>query len=70
MDNTSKEEYNKEPVYYCKDCLSLRIKTVPLVSGLDYCDSCSSTQIEQTTIEEWQRLYKERYGIDYLNNTI
>lgn len=74
MDNLSQEEkkkmYNDEPIYYCKSCLSLRVKTVRVNSNLDYCDECGSTDIEQAHIEEWQRLHKERYGIDYLDKEI
>ena len=43
MDKLSKEEYNNEPVYYCSDCLSLRIRDI---DGTEYCDKCGSTNIE------------------------
>lgn len=66
MDN-SKQEYNEEPVFYCKNCLSLKIKTVQVDSNLDYCDECGSTDIAQTSIEEWRGIYKNRYGTDFLN---
>ena len=62
-----KEEYNSEPVFYCKSCLSLKIKTVKVGSNLDYCDECGSTDIEQINIEEWENMYQERYGTKYLN---
>jgi Zn finger protein HypA/HybF involved in hydrogenase expression len=65
--NNSKQEYNEEPVFYCKNCLSLKIKTVQVDSNLDYCDECGSTDIAQTNIEEWRNIYKNRYGIDFLN---
>jgi Zn finger protein HypA/HybF involved in hydrogenase expression len=65
--NNSKQEYNEEPVFYCKNCLSLKIKTVQVDSNLDYCDECGSTDIAQTNIEEWRDIYKNRYGIDFLN---
>ena len=64
--NSKKQEYNNEPVFYCKNCLSLRVKTVIAVADLEYCDECVSTEIEQSNIEDWRKLYKERYGIDYL----
>lgn len=67
MDNTTKTNYNDEPVFYCKSCLALRIKTVVVGSNLDFCDECGSTDIAQTHIEEWQELYKKRYGFDYLS---
>ncbi len=59
--------YNKEPVFYCRHCLSLKIKSVPSMTELDYCDECGTTDIGQTDIESWRTLYKNRYGIDYLD---
>lgn len=58
-------EYNKEPVFYCKHCLSLNIRSI---SGMDYCDKCSSTDIEQCNIEEWENLYIQKYGHKFLDN--
>lgn len=66
MANTE-TQYNDEPVFYCKSCLSLRVKTVVANSNLDFCDECGSTDIGQLHIEEWRKLYKERYGFDYIN---
>ena len=59
--------YNQEPVYYCKQCLSLRIKSIPDVPDTDFCDACNSTNIGTTNIKVWEDLYKERYGYRYLN---
>jgi hypothetical protein len=50
--------------------LSLRVKTVASGLNLDYCDECGSTDIEQSHIEEWKKLYKERYGFDYLTKEL
>lgn len=61
------KNYNKEPVFYCRHCLSLKIKSVPSMSELDYCDDCGTTDIGKTDIESWRTLYKNRYGIDYLD---
>lgn len=63
-------EYNDEPVYYCKSCLSLRIKTVVSGLNLDYCDTCGSTDIDNTHINHWEELYRKIYGFDYLTNKI
>ena len=60
-------EYNNEPVFYCEHCLSLRIKSVPGMEELDYCDKCGSTDIKQTDIETWKQLYKEKNGFFYLD---
>ena len=64
------EEYNNEPVYYCKGCLSLKIKTVMEGLNLDYCDECGCTDIDKTHINNWKNLYKNRYGFEYLNKEI
>lgn len=64
---TNSKEFNDEPVFYCKSCLSLKVKTVLVDSNLDYCDECGSTDIGQTSIEEWENLYKERYGTFFLD---
>lgn len=62
-----KSEYNNEPVYYCKHCLSLKIRNVPMIEDSDYCDECGSTNIGQCSIEEWEKMYKERYGFKFLD---
>lgn len=59
----SKEDYNAEPVFYCKHCLSLNIRI--LNENLDFCDDCGNTVMEVTDIESWEKLYKEKY-----NNTL
>lgn len=53
-----KADYDKEPVYYCKRCLSLRIRTMRGVG--DYCDSCGSLAIDTTSIHEHERMVRER----------
>lgn len=57
------EDYNSEPVLYCKSCLSLRIRGI---DNCEYCDTCSSTDIGQCSIEEWEDLYKAKFGHSYL----
>ena len=62
------DDYNQDTVLYCKRCLSLRIMNVPMMDDSDYCDECSSTDIGECSIEEWETLYRERYGHKYLEN--
>lgn len=69
MQPSKKEEYNNEPVLYCAKCLSLRVMGVKGMQDSDYCDACGSTHIEQCHIEEWEELYKKRYGTRYLDLT-
>lgn len=63
IDNISKDEYNSVPVFYCKTCGSLNIKS--LTDDIDYCDACSSTDIDETDIASWEQIYKEING-EYL----
>lgn len=57
-------EYNKEPVYYCKQCMSLRIMS--LDDTTCFCDECGSTEIDQTDITSWEKMYEEEYGEKFL----
>ena len=59
------EEFNNEPVYYCPHCLSLKIKSIN--KYIDYCADCGCTDIETTTIDKWQEMYKERFNKYYSN---
>lgn len=59
--NTEKN-YNSEDVFYCKNCLSLRIMTF---ENNDYCDICGCTDIESTDIESWKEMYKTKYGKEF-----
>ena len=65
----SPEDYNQEPVYYCKHCLSLKIMRVADMEDAEYCDECGSTNIEQASIQEWEKRYKDKHGVSYLENT-
>lgn len=59
-------EFNQEPVFYCKHCLSLRVRSVADLQDLDFCDECGSTEIAQTSIESWEEMYKNKFGHSYL----
>jgi len=58
------DDYNNEPVYYCKECLSLRI--MEFTNNISFCDRCGSTDIDTCHIDEWKKLYREKYGRDYI----
>lgn len=57
------DEYNDEPVFYCKHCLSLRVR---VVGGFNFCDECGSTAIETAHINDWENMYVERNGHKFL----
>lgn len=59
------EEYNSYPVSYCKHCLSLKIMTLEGTRG--YCDKCGCTDIEETNIEIWENIYREKYNRNFLD---
>lgn len=61
-------DYNSIPVYYCTQCLSLRIMETPGMKNMDFCDECNSTNIEQTDIFTWEQLYEQRYKRKFLDN--
>ena len=68
LENTEKdmlttEDYNAVPVYFCKNCLSLKIRVLGEYS--EYCDDCGSTDIETTDIETWREMYKDKYGREF-----
>ena len=60
-------DYNSIPVYYCTQCLSLRIMGVHGIAGMYFCDECNSTDIATTNIFEWEKLYEQKYGFKYIN---
>lgn len=64
------EKYNDIPVYYCTECLSLNVKTVVEGMDLDYCDKCGCTDINKIHIEDWRKLYREKYGFDFLTKEL
>ena len=65
FDNLTIEDYNNEPVHYCKQCLSLKIK---IVGGFDFFVVCGSTNVDTAHIDDWDRLYQERYGESFLES--
>jgi len=60
-----KQEYNKEPVFYCKNCLSLNIKELEDIK-LDVCQECGNTNIEVSELDYWNKLYVQQYGTVFL----
>lgn len=67
MSQLSKKEYNDIPVYYCQHCLSLNIRNIDGNEDYNYCEECGSTDIESSHIEEWEILYKNKYGKTLIN---
>lgn len=66
INQNKKEQYNEEPVHYCDNCLSLKIKT--LGAEIDYCADCGNTDILEDTIEVWEDLYETKYNKKHLTD--
>lgn len=65
------EEIERDPVYYCKSCLSLKIinNTEVSVEGdedASHCGDCGGAAIGKTTIAFWVDSYRLKYGKDFL----
>lgn len=66
MSKDCKDDYNDDPVYYCKRCLSLNIKDMPFSKDICYCADCTNADIGTTSIEEWLEMYKKKYGHEHI----
>lgn len=68
----SKEEYNAEPVHYCKHCLSLNIKELNK-SQIHVCGDCGNIHNDKDSdgisIDEWNVLYTKEYGRPFIRET-
>ena len=67
VDKDKVVEYNKEPVTWCRHCLSLKIMNYDdKLSKIDcYCGTCSSTDVIEGNIKEFLKSYKLRYNKEY-----
>lgn len=61
-----KEDYDKEPVYYCKRCLSLNIRQIPMVDNQFCCGDCGTVDLGTASIEEWEEMYNKKYGHNFI----
>ena len=74
FENLNKDNYNDEPVYYCANCLSLKIKRFndPTPGQFKenedgYCGMCTSTDIKSTHIYNWKKMFQIKYGYKHIN---
>lgn len=58
-------EYDLEPIKYCTKCFSLAVKYEESID-VEFCGDCGCTNIGETTVEEWERLYEKKYGKRYI----
>jgi len=62
----TKEDYDNEPVYYCKQCLSLNIRQFPNLPDRWYCGDCGTSETAEASFDEWKEMYRKRYGHDFI----
>lgn len=63
---SKKEYYNNEPVFYCKDCMSLAILNV---DNYNYCRDCGSTDVDVCMIDDWEQMYELKHGVKFLKES-
>lgn len=59
------KDYDSEPVKYCPRCFSLKVRYEEAI-GSDCCMDCGCSDIAEASIEEWERMYRNRYGAAYV----
>lgn len=62
---TKIEEYDSEPVTFCSKCYSLNIRHDDSLD-LDCCGECGCTDFRTSSVEEWENLYKNRFGHKFI----
>lgn len=62
-----REEYDEEPVRYCANCYSLRIKYEEAIDG-DCCVDCGCMSTKESNIKDWEKLYLKRYGKKFVDD--
>lgn len=62
-----KQEYNDIPVYFCGQCLSLRIKSI---DDYDYCVDCGNTNIKIDHIDNWLEKYEYKYDEQFIKTNL
>ena len=63
----SPEEHDAEPVMYCANCYSLKIKHEDSINA-DCCGDCGCSNIQTASIDTWEWLYERRYGKRFIGN--
>lgn len=58
---SSSDTFDSEPVLYCTNCYSLKIKHDDVLD-MDCCCDCGGTEMSETSIEAWESMYEKRYG--------
>ena len=66
VDRSRANPYNKLPIHFCEECLSIKIVDGGEFLG-EYCGVCGSQNVRVETMDTYDSLYRRRYGIKYFN---
>lgn len=58
-------DYDSEPVRYCARCYSLKVKYDESIDS-EYCVDCGSSDIAESSIDEWEKKFERRYNCRYV----
>ena len=61
----NKEDYNKEPIHFCEECLSPAIEWSD-IDELYQCNDCGSIVQVTSSLEVWEDKFASVYGKSYL----
>lgn len=61
-------DYDLIPVCYCAKCYSLKIKHEDNYD-FDFCDDCGCTDIASCYVDQWEIMYKNRYGHPFVTRS-
>lgn len=62
MDEQDKlKDYDSEPIKYCASCYSIKIGYEES-ADFEYCMDCGCSDIREAPVEQWENLYKGKYG--------
>lgn len=61
-------DFDSEPVVFCPRCYSLNIIYEEAV-GEDCCGECGCSDVQTSSIEEWEKLYEKRYGQKFVKES-
>lgn len=61
MNQNKLQECDEDSVIYCTKCYSLKIKYEESID-MDCCADCGCTDFKTTSFDDWEKLYKSRYG--------
>lgn len=68
MKQNNIQEDDEDSVVYCTKCYSLKIKYEEAI-GMDCCGDCGCTDFKTASFNDWEKLYKARYGHKFVRET-